>query len=108
MSEQLDPKTLNELRVRLEKRRAELAKELDTPAADVRDASEGREPGDLVDSATDDVLRRPEEAIRDKHRQELALIDQALHRIADGSYGKGADGRSIPVERLKAIPWATS
>lgn len=33
-------------------------------------------------------------------------IDQALRRIADGSYGIcEATGRMIPEERLEAIPW---
>jgi signal peptidase II len=38
----------------------------------------------------------------------VADIDAALERIADGTYGYSlVSGRPIPRERLEAIPWAT-
>jgi DnaK suppressor protein len=37
----------------------------------------------------------------------LADVDRALAKIAAGTYGKSeVTGRPIPVERLRAIPWA--
>jgi serine/threonine protein kinase len=40
--------------------------------------------------------------------QTIADIDQALERLAKGTYGYSeASGRPIPRERLEAIPWAT-
>jgi RNA polymerase-binding protein DksA len=40
-------------------------------------------------------------------RQAVEEIDQALARIADGTYGLCIPaGRRIPVARLEAIPWA--
>lgn len=41
-------------------------------------------------------------------RNELREIDRALERISDGSYGICiVTGKPIPVERLRALPWAT-
>jgi RNA polymerase-binding transcription factor DksA len=41
-------------------------------------------------------------------RETVAEIDDALARIAAGTYGYStASGRPIPHERLEAIPWAT-
>src|SRR5262245_17368813 len=38
----------------------------------------------------------------------LAAIEAALHRLAEDAYGTCEDcGRSIDIERLGAIPWAT-
>jgi len=40
--------------------------------------------------------------------QTLVQVQEALHRIEDGSYGKcTACGRQIEAARLEAIPWAT-
>lgn len=44
----------------------------------------------------------------DYTRQLLAEVEKALDRLADGTYGLDAvTGEPIPVERLRAIPWAT-
>lgn len=38
----------------------------------------------------------------------LRLIEAALDRLDDGSYGKDeVTGEPIPIARLRAIPWAT-
>ena len=108
MSDQLDQRTVTELKKKLEQRRTELGAALAGEADPVGDASEGREAEDDVDLASKEVLDEPEDALRKKHSEELRLVEAALRRIADGSYGKDASGRAIPVDRLKAIPWATS
>ncbi len=47
------------------------------------------------------------ESIEGMEQNELALIVQALKRITDGTFGVCLDcGQSIPVERIKAIPYA--
>ena len=40
-------------------------------------------------------------------RRQLALVEDALARIEDGTYGEcQMCGENVPVARLKAIPWA--
>lgn len=39
-------------------------------------------------------------------KQDLAKIDKALAKIADGSYGTDDEGKEIGEERLRAMPWA--
>ena len=47
------------------------------------------------------------ESVEDMEQNELMLIAQALKRISDGTYGVCVDcSKPIPVERLRAIPYA--
>ncbi|WIE54132.1 TraR/DksA C4-type zinc finger protein [Curtobacterium sp. MCBD17_003] len=46
-------------------------------------------------------------AVRDDARRRLELVDAALHRLDDGSYGRClVGGEPIPQARLAAVPWA--
>jgi RNA polymerase-binding protein DksA len=46
-------------------------------------------------------------ALRDRARQQLELVDAALARLDDGTYGTCRRcGRPIAAERLEALPWA--
>jgi len=46
-------------------------------------------------------------ALRDSERAQLRLVEDALERLAAGSYGTCRScGRPIATERLEAIPWA--
>jgi RNA polymerase-binding transcription factor len=46
-------------------------------------------------------------ALRDRADHQLALVDAALARLADGTFGACVRcGRPIPTERLEALPWA--
>lgn len=46
-------------------------------------------------------------ALRDHATQQLALVDAALARLDDGTFGTCLEcGRSIAPERLEALPWA--
>jgi len=46
-------------------------------------------------------------ALRDRARQQLELVDQALERLDGGTYGTCLRcGRPIAPERLEALPWA--
>jgi len=41
--------------------------------------------------------------------QQLALVEAALQRIDDGTYGSCTScGRPIPEERLEVLPWAAT
>ncbi|MEA2608054.1 MAG: DnaK suppressor protein [Chloroflexota bacterium] len=46
-------------------------------------------------------------AMRDRANQHLEVVEAALARLDDGSYGRCIRcGRDIPPERLDALPWA--
>ena len=46
-------------------------------------------------------------ALRERAEHQLALVDEALTRIADGTFGACHDcGRPIAADRLEALPWA--
>ena len=63
---------------------------------------------DLLDRATSESDRSIELRARDRQRKLITKIDQALARIADGSYGYCEDtGEPIGLRRLEARPVAT-
>jgi DnaK suppressor protein len=73
-----------------------------------------REPGDVQfdeESGEGDTLaveRERDLALSAQARSAVDEIDAALAKIADGSYGTCEQcGKSIPRERLRAIPYAT-
>jgi DnaK suppressor protein len=46
-------------------------------------------------------------ALRDSERAQLRLVEEALERLAAGTYGMCRNcGGPIAAERLEAIPWA--
>jgi RNA polymerase-binding protein DksA len=46
-------------------------------------------------------------ALRDRARQHLELVDAALQRLDDGTFGTCLRcGQRIAAERLEALPWA--
>jgi len=46
-------------------------------------------------------------ALRDRSDQQLALVDEALVRLDDGTFGMCVRcGQPIAPERLEALPWA--
>jgi RNA polymerase-binding transcription factor DksA len=54
------------------------------------------------------VERERDLALSAQARETVSLIDEALGRIEDGTYGYSlVSGRPVPKERLKALPWAT-
>jgi len=63
---------------------------------------------DEADAAVSTALRERAMWLLEDQRQKLELIDQALKRIADGSYGHCETcGGAISPERLEALPYAT-
>ncbi len=107
---------IEEFRKRLFKERARLMHEHQTERADMGDESEDlianelssydtNEPGD---SATQLYDRGRFEAMDSNTQEMLRRIEHALERIEEGSYGIcEVTGKPIPVERLRALPWAT-
>ena len=99
---------LRDERERLEKAienlETEHAGSVEDETGDLTNGSDNH-PGDF---ATETFERELDEGLADGDRRRIEQIDAALKRIEEGRYGTCAvDGRPIPLERLRAVPWAT-
>jgi RNA polymerase-binding transcription factor DksA len=106
----LTPEQLNYFRARLEQQREALR-------ADVAEAQRQIAAPDAIADAISDqgddgnVLFAREEAMNELARvkQTLAQVEHALQRLEAGTYGYSeVSGRPIPIERLEALPYATT
>jgi len=62
---------------------------------------------DLADAGTEDFIRNTELTLLGEEGKQLSLIQEALQRMEDGTYGNCIDcGKRIPAARLDAIPYA--
>jgi DnaK suppressor protein len=104
-----------EFRALLERERARLTKAVkflhDDNAGSISDElgeiTDGGVDNHLGDAATATYDRELEEGLEEGAQQTLQEVDAALTRIDDGTYGICVvGGEQIPVERLRAIPWA--
>lgn len=69
------------------------------------EANEG--PRDFEDVATDFLEMNQEQSIMVNQKALLTLVDNALQRLADGTYGLCQRcHQPIPPARLDALPWA--
>jgi DnaK suppressor protein len=65
------------------------------------------EPRDAGDDATELFEEELDEGIAERLREELAAVERAERRLAEGKYGISIEsGEPIPDGRLEAIPWA--
>lgn len=102
----LSKKDVDSLRKALESKRAELLRTHDENLAAGTHSDEATF-ADPMDAATraeeeNDQLSRARHA-----RGLLGEVDRALARIDAGTYGVSEfSGRAIPIERLRAVPWA--
>ncbi len=63
--------------------------------------------GSQAAAATQVFEQQRDLALRDRASQQLELVDAALARIANGSFGICLRcGKAIAAERLEALPWA--
>jgi DnaK suppressor protein len=63
--------------------------------------------GDIADPAQSLTAEGMDDAIAESLRSRLDVIDRALHRLDDGTYGRSVlSGKPIPDERLEADPAA--
>ena len=98
----MDPERARELleaeRARIERALAAAAQEDDAEEADDVD------PGNLASDLYQDEL---DEGLREELAAQLAAVERAESRLADGSYGLSVkSGEPIPDERLEAVPTA--
>jgi len=64
-------------------------------------------PGDVLDDATTNMTCRLLATLEARDRRVLDEIDAAEERLTEGRYGACETcGRRIPVERLRALPFA--
>ena len=65
--------------------------------------------GDSGDESIRIYDREDESDANDLDRETLSLVIRALERIVAGSYGLSeVSGKPIPIERLEAVPYATT
>jgi len=95
--------TLMALREDLEARATALRSGADVPSGGI---SFGKRVGEGTNIA---IERFADVAIHDQLMHQLAAVEAALARVADGTYGVcEVCKRPIAVERLEAIPWAAT
>jgi DnaK suppressor protein len=86
--------------------RTELLKEADGTLASLSEG--GIHEADITDRASVETDRALELRTRDRARKLIAKIDQAMHRIENGTYGFCEEsGEPIGLKRLEARPIAT-
>lgn len=99
----LSPDELDELKHALEAKRAALRAELGMPEQTSYEDS----PGDDADSSVDLEEVDREAGERENARADLAEVERALAKFAQGTYGLcELGGEPIPLARLRALPEA--
>jgi DnaK suppressor protein len=110
ISDVLKQEDIERFRQRLEAERAETASRIAARGRDVEATVRDQDgAGDAVDEST--LLFDRETALEeaDLEREALERIDRALRRIEAGTYGiSEVSGRPIPIDRLEAVPYATT
>ncbi len=101
------PRTLTILTDLLLARRASAARCLEALHREVTDAMSQRDLSDLFDQEEPSVDSDATTALMlvDRAERRLWEVEEALARVADGTYGYCIDcGTGIPLERLRALP----
>jgi RNA polymerase-binding protein DksA len=103
----MDEKFTNNMKESLIAMKKEIVDNLIANNADFRAIVEGMDPKDFADVASDDIDRKMIEAIGSQDLKRIRAIDAAITRIQQGRYGLCLKcGKKIPLDRLKAIPYA--
>jgi len=62
----------------------------------------------LADTASETYERELDEGLEEDAKDQLREVEAALERLETGEYGTcSVCGKTIPVERLEAVPWTT-
>jgi DnaK suppressor protein len=102
----LTSELLGELSARLEQVRRTVLDEYDTDVEREREATL-EQTGDVGDRAESALEREAMFASGESERELLLQIEDAMARMWEGTYGLCQEGgEPIPIERLRAVPWA--
>lgn len=94
---------------KLQDRRNEITGQVNHLETDLREeiADNQNIPGDLADHGSGELNQHLSVTLMENDRIELDRIEKAISLMQDGAYGQcEICGKSIPMSRLKAIPWA--
>lgn len=95
---------------KLRHRRNEITGQVNHLEQDLREeiADSQNIPGDMADHGSEELSQHLSVTLMENDRIELERIEKAISRIESGVYGQcEVCEKSIPITRLKAIPWAT-
>lgn len=95
---------------KLQHRRNEITGQVNHLEQDLREeiADNQNMPGDMADHGSGELNQHLSVTLMENDRVELERIERAITRIEAGIYGIcEVCEKSIPMTRLKAIPWAT-
>lgn len=106
----LTKQQITAFRARLEEEAASLRNRLDDTGQQLAQPEQLQEGGqDSTDEASLLYDREMRVAELRQVQDRLALIERALNRIEEGTYGVSeVSGKPIPLERLEVLPWATT
>lgn len=101
----MDKKKLETFKKRLETRQHELRRTVNRNQADGRTADEDTAQ-DIADRAASSYNKEFLFSQSNNERQLLMMVDGALARIREGSFGECIScGKEINAKRLEAVPW---
>jgi DnaK suppressor protein len=101
----MDKKKLDYFRKRLELRQQELRRTVSRTEQDGRSVDEGSAQ-DIADRAASSYTKEFLFHQRNNDRQLLAMVESALERLRQGSFGECIScGKEINAKRLEAVPW---
>jgi DnaK suppressor protein len=104
-SDTMDKKKLEAFKKRLETRQQELRRTVSRTQADGRSADEDTAQ-DIADRAASSYTKEFLFSQSNNERQLLQMVDRALARIREGSFGECIHcGKEINAKRLEAVPW---
>jgi DnaK suppressor protein len=101
----MEKKKLESFKKRLEDRQGELRHIMTRAAQDGREA-DAEAAQDIADRAANSYTKEFLFSQSHNERQLLVMVDSALDRIRDGSFGECIScGNEINPKRLEAVPW---
>ncbi len=110
MAEVLTPEQITRFRRRLEEERRAIETRTGARARDISDTVRDEEGVGDSDDEAQRLYDREDDIVADElDTQQLEQVNKALARIDAGTYGLSeVSGKPIPIERLEAVPSATT
>lgn len=97
---------IEKMKNKLTQERNDILASLEKKNEDFKGLVKPVETGDECDIASDAIDRTMLDALGQQDKDRLDMINNALSKIAQGTYGVCIDcGKDIPMARLEALPW---